>query len=93
MMGNDETRRRRVFARLIIFSIYTLAAMQISNRLLLVVVAAMLPLMAPAQSTKPTMKAIVVHEYGGPEVLKYEDVPRPDPKEDRRWHDQIGNVR
>jgi NADPH:quinone reductase-like Zn-dependent oxidoreductase len=83
MMGNDETRRRRVFARLIIFSIYTLAAMQISNRLLLVVVAAMLPLMAPAQSTKPTMKAIVVHEYGGPEVLKYEDVPRPDPKEDQ----------
>jgi len=34
-----------------------------------------------AQSTKPVMKAIVVHEYGGPEVLKYEDVPRPVPKE------------
>src|SRR6266849_6915345 len=29
-----------------------------------------------------TMKAIVVHEYGGPEVLKYEDAPRPEPKED-----------
>src|SRR5256885_14797468 len=29
-----------------------------------------------------TMKAIVAHEYGGPEVLKYEDVPRPEPKED-----------
>ncbi len=28
------------------------------------------------------MKAIVIHEYGGPEVLKYEDVPRPEPKED-----------
>ena len=27
------------------------------------------------------MKAIVIHEYGGPEVLKYEDVPRPEPKE------------
>src|SRR5215472_16205616 len=27
------------------------------------------------------MKAIVAHEYGGPEVLKYEDVPRPEPKE------------
>ena len=27
------------------------------------------------------MKAIVVHEYGGPEVLKYEDFPRPEPKE------------
>jgi NADPH:quinone reductase-like Zn-dependent oxidoreductase len=26
-----------------------------------------------------TMKAVRVHEYGGPEVLKYEDVPRPAP--------------
>jgi NADPH:quinone reductase-like Zn-dependent oxidoreductase len=34
-----------------------------------------------AQSAAPTMKAIVVHEYGGPEVLKYEDAPRPEPKE------------
>src|ERR1700690_3906414 len=24
-----------------------------------------------------TMKAVRVHEYGGPEVLKYEDAPRP----------------
>ncbi|MEY2487943.1 MAG: hypothetical protein QOH39_3591 [Verrucomicrobiota bacterium] len=28
------------------------------------------------------MKAIVVHEFGGPEVLKLENVPRPEPKED-----------
>ena len=34
-----------------------------------------------AQSPGSTMKAIVVHEYGGPEVLKYEDAPRPEPKE------------
>src|SRR5881227_3879211 len=34
-----------------------------------------------AQSEKPTMKAVVVHEYGGPEVLKYEDAPRPEPKD------------
>ena len=27
------------------------------------------------------MKAVVVHEYGGPEMLKHEDVPRPEPKE------------
>lgn len=26
-----------------------------------------------------TMKAVRIHEYGGPEVLKYEDVPRPKP--------------
>jgi len=36
-----------------------------------------------AQSAEPTMKAIVIHEYGGPEVLKYEDVPRPEPKDDQ----------
>jgi NADPH:quinone reductase-like Zn-dependent oxidoreductase len=36
-----------------------------------------------AQSVKPTMKAIVLHEYGGPEVLKYEDVPQPEPKQDQ----------
>ena len=28
------------------------------------------------------MKAIVIHSYGGPDVLKYEDAPRPEPKED-----------
>src|SRR5438093_11991235 len=27
------------------------------------------------------MKAMVAHQYGGPEVLKYEDVPLPKPKE------------
>ena len=35
------------------------------------------------QADKPTMKAIVIHEYGGPEVLKYEDVPQPEPKQDQ----------
>lgn len=30
---------------------------------------------------KPMMKALVAHEYGAPEVLKFEDVPRPEPKE------------
>src|SRR5216117_4535713 len=34
-----------------------------------------------AQSSNPRMKAVVVHEYGGPEVLKYEEVPRPEPKD------------
>jgi NADPH:quinone reductase-like Zn-dependent oxidoreductase len=36
---------------------------------------------APIFAQSATMKAVVVHEYGGPEVLKYEDVPRPEPKE------------
>src|SRR6266478_6189556 len=31
---------------------------------------------------KPMMKAVVAHEYGAPEVLKLEEVPRPEPKED-----------
>ncbi len=26
------------------------------------------------------MKAVVVHEYGGPDKLKYDDAPRPVPK-------------
>jgi len=34
------------------------------------------------QADKPTMKAVVIHEYGGAEVLKYEDVPQPEPKQD-----------
>ena len=29
-----------------------------------------------------TMKAVVVHEYGGPEMLKLEDVAMPEPKDD-----------
>src|SRR6201993_2753082 len=36
-----------------------------------------------AESIKPIMKAVVIHEYGGPNFLKYEDVPRPEPKRDQ----------
>jgi NADPH:quinone reductase-like Zn-dependent oxidoreductase len=35
-----------------------------------------------AQTKSLMMKAIVVHSFGGPEVLRYEDAPRPEPKED-----------
>jgi NADPH:quinone reductase-like Zn-dependent oxidoreductase len=48
-----------------------------------VVAAGLLNTVLFAQSPKPAMKAIVIHEYGGPEVLKYEDIPRPEPKEDQ----------
>src|SRR5690349_11351232 len=46
----------------------------------------MMMLLIPALATtssfaQSTMKAIVVHQFGGPEVLKYEDAPRPQPKE------------
>jgi NADPH:quinone reductase-like Zn-dependent oxidoreductase len=35
-----------------------------------------------AQTNPATMKAIVANEYGGPEVLKYQDAPKPEPKDD-----------
>jgi len=37
---------------------------------------------AAAQAANAVMKAMVVHEFGGPEVMKYEDAPRPEPKDD-----------
>ncbi|HWX17891.1 MAG TPA: NADP-dependent oxidoreductase [Chthoniobacterales bacterium] len=48
--------------------------------LVLVVIAGAFHL-TDAQANPATTKAIIVHEYGGPEVLKYEDAPRPEPKE------------
>src|SRR5207248_6435567 len=36
---------------------------------------------ALTQINADMMKAMVAHEYGGPEVLKYEDTTRPEPKE------------
>ena len=45
-----------------------------------ITVSTLIAALAAAQDR--TMKAIVVHEYGGPEVLKYEDASRPEPKED-----------
>src|SRR2546423_4686802 len=47
------------------------------------VAAGILQTVLSAQSATPTMKAVVIHKYGGPEVLKYEDVPRPEPKDDQ----------
>jgi NADPH:quinone reductase-like Zn-dependent oxidoreductase len=48
---------------------------------LAVVVATLIATPLFGQSAESMMKAIVVHQYGGPEVLKLEDVPRPEPKE------------
>src|SRR5437660_7935063 len=36
-----------------------------------------------AKSATPMMKAVVIHEYGGPDVLKYEHLPRPEPQADQ----------
>ena len=44
------------------------------------VIAALIAAVAAVNSQ--TMKAIVAHEYGGPQVLKLEEVPIPTPKDD-----------
>jgi NADPH:quinone reductase-like Zn-dependent oxidoreductase len=44
--------------------------------------AALIAAAIDAQSPGPTMNAIVAHQWGGPEVLKVEEVPLPQPKED-----------
>jgi NADPH:quinone reductase-like Zn-dependent oxidoreductase len=35
---------------------------------------------ASPQSKSQTMKAVRIHNYGGPEILQYEDAPRPQPE-------------
>jgi NADPH:quinone reductase-like Zn-dependent oxidoreductase len=37
---------------------------------------------AAAQTNAPNMKAVVANQFGGPEVLKYQDAPKPEPKND-----------
>ena len=66
--------------------LFSLRFMRIGSRptfLGRIAIGAILPSILLAQPAKTTMKAIVAHEYGGPEVLKYEDVPRPEPNEDQ----------
>src|SRR5205085_10122617 len=50
------------------------------TRTTIVLAALLIPAATIANSQ--TMKAIIAHQYGGPEVLKLEDVPVPTPKED-----------
>src|SRR5438477_9703093 len=52
---------------------------EVPTLLRFVVLIAILSLAAVAG---PPMKAVVIHSSGGPEVLKYEDAPRPQPKDD-----------
>ena len=57
--------------------------MKLLQRLAVILLSA-LPVIVGAQSlSKPTMKAIVIHQYGKPDVLKYEDAPLPEPKENQ----------
>jgi NADPH:quinone reductase-like Zn-dependent oxidoreductase len=47
---------------------------------LLLLVLALQARLSLAENT-PTMKVVVAHEYGAPESVKFEDAPRPEPKE------------
>ena len=47
------------------------------------ILGALICLTSPALAVAPEkMKAIVLHEYGGLDKLRYEDAPRPEPKDD-----------
>lgn len=53
------------------------------TKLVICLLAAALCAQASApKSAAATMKAIVLHKYGGPEALTYEDTARPEPKDD-----------
>lgn len=58
--------------------------MQISDRIPAILVLAISTVISHAAPSAETamMKAVVAHEYGAPDVLKFEEVPRPEPKED-----------
>jgi NADPH:quinone reductase-like Zn-dependent oxidoreductase len=38
---------------------------------------------SPAKTTPVMMKAVVLHSYGGPEVLQFEKAPRPEPNDEQ----------
>jgi NADPH:quinone reductase-like Zn-dependent oxidoreductase len=47
------------------------------------IIAAGCSALAAARSEPQMMHAVVAHAYGGPEVLKYETIARPEPKDDQ----------
>lgn len=56
---------------------------QMFHRILAIVSLTILAVLSAARAgEKSMMKAVVAHEYGAPEVLKFEEVPRPEPNED-----------
>ena len=59
----------------------TMSNMRILPALKVIAFAAVAGFSAHA-ATGPLMKAVVLREYGGPEALKLEEVPRPEPKDD-----------
>src|SRR3954452_5524354 len=51
-------------------------------RLLSLIALAILCVCMTRADEKPMMRAVVAHEYGAPDVLKLEQVPRPEPNQD-----------
>src|SRR5262245_14285852 len=64
--------------------LHKLHVMQIIRQLMFFMLAAA-PVLSNFSSAEsaPTMKAVVIHEYGGPEVLIHEDIPLPEPNDDQ----------
>lgn len=60
--------------------------MRVLRRFLLFMLVAVA--MRSATGSPPTMKAIVAHQYGGPDVLRYEDCRRPEPN----WNEALVRV-
>ena len=63
----------------------TLATVQVFNRFVIIFCLTNLTCVA---AEKAEMKAIVAHQYGGPEVLKLEQAPRPEPN----WNEFLVRV-
>lgn len=59
-----------------------LLIMHLSSRLIAILTFFAAFCAAARGDDKPMMKAVVAHEYGAPDVLKFEQVPRPEPAED-----------
>jgi NADPH:quinone reductase-like Zn-dependent oxidoreductase len=79
---NDGNGRKQIVSTVFQLS---LKNMRLLNRLISGAATGFLtltPMVVLAESSDSIMKAIVVREYGGPEALKLEDVPRPVPKDD-----------
>jgi NADPH:quinone reductase-like Zn-dependent oxidoreductase len=60
--------------------------MQIFNRVLAasgITILAVFASQFAGADENPMMKAVVAHEYGAPEVLKFENLPRPEPNENQ----------
>jgi hypothetical protein len=81
MRAEERAKKQKAFT---VFQ-PSLKRMRVLNRLIRGATAfvALVPLIALTESPKSTMKAVLVHEYGGPEVLKLEEVPRPELKKDQ----------